>query len=365
MVDSVYRTRSLGVAAEGLPDQYADGEAARVWQLYIGDTRSRTAEYKAWLLGLLRQHGCQRVLDVACGTGVDSIMLVEEGFTVTSVDASDKMLKYALKERWNRRHEPAFDKWVIEEANWMTLNKDVPLPAEGGFDAVICLGNSFAHLPDCKGEGGCGLGHGPCLEPLSTDPWTLALLPKHTLLFFPFSALALAPLGRGEVGGRLVLGVLSRQSLSIPIWSSGDQSEHQVALKNIASMVRSGGLLIIDHRNYDHILSTGCAPPGKNIYYKSDLTKDITTSVLTVNNKAHMVTLDYTVQVPGAGQDGSPGLSKFRLSYYPHRLASFTELLRAAFGGKCQHSILGDFKPYKPGQAYIPCYFIHVLKRTD
>lgn len=38
-------------------------------------------------------------------------MLVEEGFSVTSVDASDKMLKYALKERWNRRHEPAFDKW--------------------------------------------------------------------------------------------------------------------------------------------------------------------------------------------------------------------------------------------------------------
>nr|XP_054969598.1 glycine N-methyltransferase isoform X4 [Pan paniscus] len=83
---------------------------------------------------------------------VDSIMLVEEGFSVTSVDASDKMLKYALKERWNRRHEPAFDKWVIEEANWMTLDKDVPQSAEGGFDAVICLGNSFAHLPDCKGK---------------------------------------------------------------------------------------------------------------------------------------------------------------------------------------------------------------------
>lgn len=108
-------------------------------------------------------------------------------------------------------------------------------------------------------------------------------------------------------------------------------------------MVRTGGLLVIDHRNYDHILSTGCAPPGKNIYYKvsplggrghsarcepglqgptvgdrgsrgphhcpqSDLTKDVTTSVLTVNNKAHMVTLDYTVQVPAAGQDGPPSL---------------------------------------------------------
>lgn len=45
---------------------------------------------------------------------VDSIMLVEEGFSVTSVDASDKMLKYALKERWNRRHEPAFDKWGMQ-----------------------------------------------------------------------------------------------------------------------------------------------------------------------------------------------------------------------------------------------------------
>lgn len=42
---------------------------------------------------------------------VDSIMLVEEGFDVMSVDASDKMLKYALKSRWERRKEPAFDQW--------------------------------------------------------------------------------------------------------------------------------------------------------------------------------------------------------------------------------------------------------------
>lgn len=26
--------------------------------------------------------------------------------------------------------------------------------------------------------------------------------------------------------------------------------------------------MVIDHRNYDYILATGCAPPGKNIYYK-------------------------------------------------------------------------------------------------
>ncbi|KAF5896231.1 glycine N-methyltransferase, partial [Clarias magur] len=227
MVDSIYRTRSLGVAAVGLPDQYADGKAARVWQRYIGDTKSRTEEYRSWVVSLLKQQGCKLVLDVACGTGVDSIMLLEEGFKVVSVDASDKMLKYALKERWERRKEPAFDNWVIEEANWLTLADDVQKPGQG-FDAVICLGNSFAHLPDFK----------------------------------------------------------------------GDQADQKLALQNIASMVRPGGILIIDHRNYDHILDTGKAPRGKNIYYQTDLKQDIDTSVLWVNNRPTMVTLDYSLEIP-------------------------------------------------------------------
>ena len=38
-------------------------------------------------------------------------MLLEEGFTVTSVDASDKMLKQAHKTRWARRKEDKFDEW--------------------------------------------------------------------------------------------------------------------------------------------------------------------------------------------------------------------------------------------------------------
>ncbi|XP_061742879.1 glycine N-methyltransferase [Nerophis ophidion] len=290
-VDSVFRTRSLGVAAEGLPDQYADGKAAKVWQLYIGNTQSRTAEYKSWLVALLRERGARTVLDVACGTGVDSIMLVEEGFNVMSVDASDKMLKYALKTRWERRKEQAFDNWVIEEANWLTLPEDIH--KGDGFDAVICLGNSFAHLPDFK----------------------------------------------------------------------GDQSDHKLALQNIASMVKPGGILIIDHRNYDYILETGRAPQGKNIYYQSDLTQDISTSVLWVNSKPHMITLDYTLQVPQASPQGPPEVSKFRLSYYPHRLSRFKELLQAAFQDQVEHQVYGDFQVYVPGQTKAPCYFVHVCKK--
>jgi len=70
MVDGVYRTRSLGTAAAGLPDQYADGKAAKLWEIYVGDTGTRTEYYKTFLLNLLHENKCKSVLDVACGTGL-------------------------------------------------------------------------------------------------------------------------------------------------------------------------------------------------------------------------------------------------------------------------------------------------------
>jgi len=66
----------------------------------------------------------------------------------------------------------------------------------GGFDAVICLGNSFAHMPDFE----------------------------------------------------------------------GDQQNQKRALTNFMDLLKPGGVLLIDHRNYDEILATGLVP-AKNIYY--------------------------------------------------------------------------------------------------
>lgn len=65
-----------------------------------------------------------------------------------------------------------------------------------GFDAVICLGNSFAHMLD----------------------------------------------------------------------NYGDQREQKLAIKNFERCVKRGGVLVIDHRNYDNIMDTG-STPAKSIYY--------------------------------------------------------------------------------------------------
>lgn len=48
--------------------------------------------------------------------------------------------------------------------------------------------------------------------------------------------------------------------------ATGDQSEHKRAIKNFEKCLKPGGILLIDHRNYDNILETG-ATPAKSIYY--------------------------------------------------------------------------------------------------
>ncbi|XP_058788647.1 glycine N-methyltransferase-like [Phymastichus coffea] len=290
--DSAFPLRSLGAAAEGVRDQYADGKAAKVWQAYIVDNKQRKQNYKDFLVGLLRDHGCQRILDVACGTGVDSMMLLEEGFQVVSVDASDKMLKYALKSRWERRKEKAFDDWVIEEANWLTLEKDIRPLINDGFDAVLCLGNSFPHILD----------------------------------------------------------------------GYGDQREQKQALYNFERCVKPGGLLLIDHRNYEHILK-GKSPPIESMYYNNNYLKKIETSVIYKNGIPCLVTLDYLVEINSGDlkESEEQQYSEFRLSYYPHMLDAFTKLVDEAFPKRRKHEIYGDFKPLT--QIPEPGFYIHVVQK--
>merc|ERR1711973_868839 len=193
---SSIETLSPGVAQSGVADQYADGVAAQNWLLYIGEQENRTSNYKNFLINTLKEKKCYTILDAAAGTGVDSVMLIEEmgqipAFSLTSCDYSDKMLKYALKLRWERRREQAFFDWTIEEGNWMTLPKD-----------------------------------------------------------------------------------------------------EKTCIQNMYDMLKPGGILIIDHRNYDYILKNGKAPK-KNIYYNSQNIKSIKTQIIYEDNKPRRIVLDY------------------------------------------------------------------------
>ncbi|CAH0629143.1 unnamed protein product [Chrysodeixis includens] len=216
------------------------------------------------------------------------MMLVNEGFKLVSVDASDKMLKHALKARWEKRKDSKYDEWIIEEANWETLSRDIESFLPGTqFDAVICLGNSFAHLLD----------------------------------------------------------------------EYGDQRVQKMCLKNFAKCLKPGGLLFIDHRNYDAMIDSG-ATPGHSIYYNCRYPVDIKTSVLVVGGKPQLVALDYCITT----DDATNEKSEFRLCYYPHKLAKFTAMLDEAFDNNAKHHIYADFKPLN--EVPVPGFYIHVLEKA-
>ena len=95
--------------------------------------------------------------------------------------------------------------------------------------------------------------------------------------------------------------------------------DHKRCIQNMYDMLKPGGILIIDHRNYDYILKNGRAPK-KNIYYNSQNIKSIKTQIIYEDNKPRRIVLDYKMDVEGDGD--------FVLSYQPWTLAEFSSLLK-------------------------------------
>ena len=88
-------------------------------------------------------------------------------------------------------------------------------------------------------------------------------------------------------------------------------------IQNFYDMLKPGGTLIIDHRNYDYILKHGRAPK-KNIYYNSKHIQKITTQIIYENNEPKQIVLHYKMDT----DDGD-----FTLSYQPYTLSVFSNLL--------------------------------------
>ncbi len=90
-----------------------------------------------FFIELLQVRGAKRILDVATGTGFDSIRLVEAGFDVVSADGNPDMLAKAFE---NGRRRGIILRTI--QADWRWLNRDI----HEKFDAVVCVGNSFTHI---------------------------------------------------------------------------------------------------------------------------------------------------------------------------------------------------------------------------
>jgi SAM-dependent methyltransferase len=126
-----------------------------------------------FLVDYLNKHQCHRVLDACLGDGVDSIYLLQKGFSVVSNEPDAAFQKKAMKN--------AADHGVrleIIQYDWRNLNQYAP---ENLFDAIICLGNSITYLFEAE--------------------------------------------------------------------------ERELVLRNFRTLLRPGGILVIDERNYPYILA--------------------------------------------------------------------------------------------------------------
>lgn len=69
IVESIFKSGTDATPLDGAYDQYADGKAAKIWDIFVGDTEARAGNIKKFLVEVLQRHGCKRILDAAAGNG--------------------------------------------------------------------------------------------------------------------------------------------------------------------------------------------------------------------------------------------------------------------------------------------------------
>jgi SAM-dependent methyltransferase len=115
-----------------MPDAY-EGFADR-YDLFVDDFGGYNKERVEFFRRLLEDHKVKTVLDCACGTGRDLVMLDGLGVNVTGADVSPAMLAQARKNLSARGMEIPLHKVDFRE---------LPHHFSERFDAVVCLSSSL------------------------------------------------------------------------------------------------------------------------------------------------------------------------------------------------------------------------------
>jgi len=304
------------LSAKHRPYADSNARAVRLWKLYIGSVERRLSNYKTNLLQILEKHGVKTVLDAACGIGTDSIMLIEEGYKVNTIDLEEAFLQQAREVKEKRINEAGFSDWNIGYGDWVDLHKSngtVPHPP-AGYDAIICIGNSFGVLPD--------------FEKNSTTH--LRALGNFRDLLKP--------------GGVLVI-------------------DH----RNCDYVVEHGKLPPNAHSHYDS---------KSNLYYNCDRVFNMR-PILVEDNGLIFDTYKFDVDVTDTEfesdpdmvlkeRNGSmvPSIPMDSTRMYPHSLTSFTKLLQKVFGEDAKRTVLPDFKE-SANTNFAPNYWVHVVEKGE
>ena len=105
-----------------MENQYKQSKAPDLWNQYIGDYKQRTEKYINVIDEIFKKNNVKNVIDLATGTGIDSIALIEKGYNLVSIDSSDEMLAKANFVKEKRAKEHGFSNWHITKKNWVTLD---------------------------------------------------------------------------------------------------------------------------------------------------------------------------------------------------------------------------------------------------
>ena len=108
----------------------------------ITDQAQRSTAAGEFVEQLTSRYAIRSAVDVACGTGLYSLILAKLGVDTIGADISAKMLQQADK---RSRHAGLDVQWL--EASMQELDSHLPAKC----DAVLCMGNSLPHLLDDEG----------------------------------------------------------------------------------------------------------------------------------------------------------------------------------------------------------------------
>jgi SAM-dependent methyltransferase len=125
MADSVHQD-----LYEGFADRY---------DLFFDSVAAHDPEVVAFYRTLFARNGVHRVLDCACGTGRDLLLLLSLGCDVVGSDVSGSMLAQARENL--AQHGLAVPLQCVDY-------RELPQHFTERFDAVVCLSSSILHMRD-------------------------------------------------------------------------------------------------------------------------------------------------------------------------------------------------------------------------